>query len=90
MHKIDIGYLDDMEINAKIVNENFIRTNEWEKEIINTDMLEEDFIDNHLTFQISPNADLIELENNIKEFNALFGNTFSGYKVIETYKIEKS
>lgn len=90
VHKIDIGYLDDMEINAKIINENFIRTNEWEKEIINTAMLEENFIDNHLTFQISPSADLVELENNIKEFNTLFGNTFSGYKVIETYKIEKS
>jgi len=53
-------------------------------------MLEEDFIDDHLKFQISPSANFIQLKNNIKEFNTLFGNTFSGYKVIETYKIEKS
>ncbi|MHA8109444.1 hypothetical protein [Aquirufa sp. A-Brett2-W8] len=87
VYKIDIGYLDEKEIDAKIINENFIRTNEWEKQIINTDMLVEEFIDNHLPFQISPNADLVGLKNNIQEFNTLFGNAFSGYKVIETYEI---
>jgi hypothetical protein len=87
VYKIDIGYLDEKEIDAKIINENFTRTNEWEQQIINTDMLVEDFIDNQLTFQISPSADIIQLNNNIKEFNTLFGNAFSGYKVIETYEI---
>ena len=87
VHKIDIGYLDDMEINAKIGNEKFIRTNEWEKEIIIKDMLIEDFIDKRLEFQIPISADLIKLNNNIKEFNALFGNAFSGYEEIEIYKI---
>jgi hypothetical protein len=85
--KIDINCLDENEIKAKIKNKNFIRTNEWENEIINREMLREDFMENYLKFQIPPNADLIELKNNIKEFNALFGNAFSSYEEIEIYKI---
>lgn len=87
VNKIDASYLYEMEINARYNNENFLRTSEWEKEVINTEMFNDDFINHHFKFIIPPNSDLNMLKNKIHDFNQLFGESYSGYEILETFVI---
>lgn len=85
--KIDSEFIKDMIINEKIINNEFIQTEDWVNSIYNDVILKEDYIEKNFPFVIDKSENLNSLSEKINKFNKLFGVAYSGYEIIETYDI---